>query len=531
MLTQLVYVNAPKKSKRCCLHITTEGLYCEYMRWLTGILIVVAIPSVCAASFEITEIMYDLPGTDSKREWVEVHNVGQEDVDISEWRFYENETNHRLEPTGSGVVPAGGYAVIADDPDTFLQDNSEYTGALFGSSFSLSNEGETLILRDSEGNDVDSITYSSSSGAAGDANSLNKSGSSWVPRTPSPGESIAASAVAPKQEDEEGANHFEGGSGVASTGEVKTRIHSKESPFLESSSEEPGVVKSEAQARDSEPTNTFSFLRTRVVVGERVMFSPDTEKNTRHIWNFGDGSVSYERDPVHVYEFPGTYRVTLAVSGAKEVTSSATLVVEDAAVSIVEVQYGVDSKVTLSNSGSTDVDISGWILNMGSKRFFFPQHTYLLAAKEAAFVPRPYRILVGDGVSLALPGGQTIATYMRSVSTRAIPISSVDVQAPFEYQSTSQSAVYEQPRAVVVRSEPTARFLETVSAASGPVSVAADTQAAAVSGVSTEPGTGTSLVWIISLLILLIAGSATLILLQHSQIKVARVVDEYELLE
>jgi PKD repeat protein len=33
-------------------------------------------------------------------------------------------------------------------------------------------------------------------------------------------------------------------------------------------------------------------------------------------WEFGDGAVSEERDPVHVYQVPGTYDVRLTVSGS-----------------------------------------------------------------------------------------------------------------------------------------------------------------------------------------------------------------------
>lgn len=43
-------------------------------------------------------------------------------------------------------------------------------------------------------------------------------------------------------------------------------------------------------------------------------------------WSFGDGTVSLERDPVHVYDRPGSYDVTLTVRGR---TGFDTRVVED----------------------------------------------------------------------------------------------------------------------------------------------------------------------------------------------------------
>jgi len=44
----------------------------------------------------ITEVMYDLEGSDSGREWVEIVNLSSQTLDISLWKFFENGTNHGL---------------------------------------------------------------------------------------------------------------------------------------------------------------------------------------------------------------------------------------------------------------------------------------------------------------------------------------------------------------------------------------------------------------------------------------------------
>ena len=36
-----------------------------------------------STGFEISEIMYDPSGTDTNREWIEVHNAGSESVDLA----------------------------------------------------------------------------------------------------------------------------------------------------------------------------------------------------------------------------------------------------------------------------------------------------------------------------------------------------------------------------------------------------------------------------------------------------------------
>ena len=48
------------------------------------------------------------------------------------------------------TIPSGGYAVIANNADTFLIDYSGYTGTLIDSSWSaLVNDGESLALKNS----------------------------------------------------------------------------------------------------------------------------------------------------------------------------------------------------------------------------------------------------------------------------------------------------------------------------------------------------------------------------------------------
>ena len=46
-----------------------------------------------------------------------------------------------------------------------------------------------------------------------------------------------------------------------------------------------------------------------------VQFTDQTQNNPEtHLWNFGDGMTSSEKNPVHTYNSPGLYRVRLTVS-------------------------------------------------------------------------------------------------------------------------------------------------------------------------------------------------------------------------
>ncbi|MEZ4791072.1 MAG: PKD domain-containing protein [Flavobacteriales bacterium] len=50
-----------------------------------------------------------------------------------------------------------------------------------------------------------------------------------------------------------------------------------------------------------------------VNVGEEVLFAPNTLEGVNNSWDFGDGSQSNELEPVHSFDEPGTYTVTLLV--------------------------------------------------------------------------------------------------------------------------------------------------------------------------------------------------------------------------
>jgi hypothetical protein len=110
----------------------------------------------------INEIMYAPVPTEEGHEWIEIYNRGTTDVDLTGWKFYENSTDHNLVlHRGSMTIPSGGYAVIADDADTFLSDYPSYSGTLIDSTWgTLHNDGESLALKNGSGDIVDQVDYS-----------------------------------------------------------------------------------------------------------------------------------------------------------------------------------------------------------------------------------------------------------------------------------------------------------------------------------------------------------------------------------
>ena len=108
------------------------------------------------SSVVINEIMYHPKGDNDAEEFIELYNPGPGKVDLSGWSI-DGGIRYNF-PEGESLA-AGGYLVVAHDPDSV---NAKY--GLDDSlgpfdSRRLSNRGENLNLRDALGNAVDAVFY------------------------------------------------------------------------------------------------------------------------------------------------------------------------------------------------------------------------------------------------------------------------------------------------------------------------------------------------------------------------------------
>lgn len=331
------------------------------------------VPSFSYAEVTISEIMYDLSGSDTDREWIEVQNNGSESIDLSLFSLRENETNHKLEAvSGGSTIAGGGFAIIADVGSKFLTDNPQFSGLLFDSSFSLSNTGETLILRKDDA-DIDSVTYSSGVGAAGDGNALSREGNFFVARAPTPGNTNSSS-------------------GVISTGESQSGTTTSSSQTTTTTSSGGGNsafnVKQQIYAN--------AGVDRTVLVGAEVPFNgsalglkKEPLEGGRYLWNFGDGATKEGKNVLHIFKQPGEYAVTLDVSSGEYSQGDLAIVIAlPPELYIGEVVKGVDGYVEVINKAKSDVDISGFKIGNPeniTSAFSFPKGTIIRAQKTVRF--------------------------------------------------------------------------------------------------------------------------------------------------
>jgi hypothetical protein len=155
-------------------------------------------PAYASAEIIISEIMYDLPeGSDTGREWIEVYNDG-ESVNLTEYYVLENGKERGITTNGEAILPAGAYAVVADNAEKFAADWPEFRGALYDGSFRLNNTGEALSIIDPGGAASELVTYAKSLGGNGTGESLQRSGDGFAPGSPTPGRGADAQLAAPK---------------------------------------------------------------------------------------------------------------------------------------------------------------------------------------------------------------------------------------------------------------------------------------------------------------------------------------------
>jgi hypothetical protein len=293
--------------------------------------------------------------------------------------------------------------MIPPNTAKFLADYPGFAGLIFDSTFSLSNGGESLILRDGTLTDADSFIYTPSLGGVGDGNSLQKNVHVWISAIPTPGlenTTIAASSI----------HMSEGGTATS------TSYNALESPAAEYS----------AHSKQSEANITFepselevSAGRSRLgFVGIPLPFEAKTKSSKNiplgnavlSVWSMGDGSQKSGEFVSHSYEFPGEYIVILnSQSGGASAVSKVKIKIINPKVDIVS---ATNEYIEIANRDTFELNLGGFALETKGRRFNIPSDTLvapLSSIKLPAEVTKLSSLLYY--AKIVDPRGRIIATY------------------------------------------------------------------------------------------------------------------------
>ncbi|MDO8482114.1 MAG: lamin tail domain-containing protein [bacterium] len=371
-------------------------------------------PFAASAQVVISEIMYDLPGTEGSGEhdWVEVFNAGTSAVDISSYRFFEANTNHTLKlERGSATIPSGGYAVIASATTTFLTDWLAFDGTLFDSSFNLNSTGELIGIRVDSSDTTHDFTYSPVDTATNNGNSLQRvsiSGTSFTEGAPTPG----TGSLSPSSDDlgTEGGQNGQTNTSTTTTTTTTTTSSAGANEPVSSASNFP--VEPQIFAYAGKDRETIAGADS---VFEARAFNKDKEliKPGRFLWTFGDGASAEGQTVMHHFPQPGRYAVVLYIADGL-FSASHQIIVTALPVSISLSVHNND--IIFSNKSSKNLDLSYWSLRSGGKLFMIPKNTILLGGASVPFIKEVTNLFATPDASLLYPNGVVAAAIGANIS-------------------------------------------------------------------------------------------------------------------
>ena len=384
----------------------------EIKKFLLLLIILATMPQLVSAAVEINEIMYDLPspGSDDKREWIEVQNTGSVNVDITDWKFDDSATSkHGLNippangSQGSMILPPNSFAILADNATTFLSEHPSFSGTLIDTTMDLGQQKDKtydLQLIDAEGNGVGSVSYTITIGANGDGNSLQKISGQWKVGTPTPGVANIANS-SPNN------NPPTGGQSATSSSQNNNQT---------TSAEKPPEIKVEIIANKTAVVGADALLSGKALGADGKPLD-----NVRFLWNFGDGETKEGQNVLHRFRFPGEYIVMLDIAYGKwSAAARLTITAIKSPLIISQIKEGVDGFVEITNEGSAELDLFGWYLKSGNVSFLIPKNTIIAASKKIIF-PNEVTKLNVVGILLLYPNGVVAASYEEPIPPTPAP--------------------------------------------------------------------------------------------------------------
>ncbi len=373
----------------------------------------------------ITEIMFDPPGGDSNREWVEACNRGHAGFDLA-GRFFLTDglasAKHSLSAQGPSIIPSGGCAVIVQDVPAFRADNPGYGGLIFDSSWSglTSSAGKMLAIIDASGAVLDQITYNPALGGVNDGNSLQKGADgTWAAAAPTPGAAAASSGAGGSGGDEDGQQDDSGSSSSGGHGSTSG------SPATISVTEaKKQSAYDSIRVELSIPTPGLSRLAVPVAARALGYWGElRTYGSLRYV--FGDGgerTVTPLEAVEHTYMYPGSYVVSVEYREnpyTQKPSASTRATIEIAEPQIAIARVGQDGTIALANEGMAEFDLSGWSLATTATAFRIPSGTVLLAGKTLLLPANVTGLVPADhgALSLLYPSGAPWMSYAREPET------------------------------------------------------------------------------------------------------------------
>jgi hypothetical protein len=339
------------------------------MRWIRIIFLFFMLPTWAQAAVTFSEVAWMGAAESANHEWIELHNDGSE-VDVTGWSISDG---MNLNIALVGVIPAGAYVVLERTSDDSVSGSAFliYTGALV-------NTGATLSIARADGSTEDQVSGGENWQSIGGDNVTKETAQytsgGWVTAAATPGRAVTTAEVEVAAADDINKEN--------NTAPTPTSA----SPSKRSSSDETVIltlpdVTLQLEIKAQRVGYVHQVIKLSVEpsgVGDTLIDSLQYE------WNFGDGMVGSGQKTVHVYDYPGTYIVTV-YGGYKRQEQVAR---HEITILPITISLTVNSvgDIQVNNDSPYEIDLSGYKLQANGE-FIFPPRTIMLP-NQTITIPR-----------------------------------------------------------------------------------------------------------------------------------------------
>ena len=380
------------------------------MRYLATLFLILFIPSIASAAIRINEIAWMGISGESGQfgEWLELYNDGAE-TDLAGWKIYTSGGTDLLF-TLTKSISDGGYLIIErttasmTDPLPAVNDES----GTFGSG-GLSNDGEHLVLKDANGNLIQSLNFTSGWPAGNPASkeTMQWNGADWITAEPTP--KAPTGNTAPLEDEEENEEEI---TEVVSESKSKGSTPKTVNPYIK-------IIL---------PENIYSHIQNKYHA--EIQLKEGTRHPTRGIyrWNFGDGTAFEQTDKInpifHTYKYPGRYTIWFGYypsifSEEPELSDTETITVSVPEIS-VDVVDG--SAIVITNETDEIVDLSDWIISSAGMTARIPKMTILSEGGKIHIPSTVLGLTLGRNAKILMPDGTEAAKpFIPITKTYSVP--------------------------------------------------------------------------------------------------------------
>ncbi|MCX6275634.1 MAG: CotH kinase family protein [Bacteroidetes bacterium] len=104
--------------------------------------------SPMAAQITISELNYNSDSARDAGDWIELHNLASQAIDISGWKIRDDQQQHVYTFPANSVITANGYLVVAEDLQKFTLEHPSVTNVAGELGFNFGNGGDQVRLYD-----------------------------------------------------------------------------------------------------------------------------------------------------------------------------------------------------------------------------------------------------------------------------------------------------------------------------------------------------------------------------------------------